>query len=806
MKVSDGKVVSLEGRVAATERSRAQQLVAECRAVTMRYLPELLTRMLDSADDTLFELADKAESNTAQNAYFDAMRELRLRRRQLERDFSARLEEGFERFPEGAARALEADEPAAFDADADSLSLVEEEDLEESLAVTTMVSKVRTRCARELHAIEHRFALLAQGHNIDGDALPLAPKAICQAFRDAMQCFDAETAIKLIVYKLFDNCVVSNLAPLYEECNALLAEAGILPKLRMSVKRQPGGAAPRRPVAPVAGEAAPEETPTERFLEASQGGFQPLVSATALGTLRQLLGEADEVVAPEQEEGAIHNVDLLNALTAIQRRDVRFEPNGEGAMIQIKETLAREIQSVREEGRLGLLGKVDNDIIDIVGLMFDYVLDDENLPAAAKAALARLQIPMLKVAIADRALFRHKHHPARRLLDAMARAALGIDEELASADCPVLQKIDYIVGRVLDDFEDDLTLFERLLEEFERFMKMLDEQEQRQQRESRKRMEQRERQRLAATWVMETIAAHIRDKTVPRAIYELITGPWHEVMTRTYLDHGEEAPEWKERLRFIDLLIWSVEPKRAGTDRRKLATILKELVTTLRAGLEEIGLPPSQRDELLETLEQSHLAAMHGQRPEEEAAVRVRVEKPEGSDEEEASPEQIEEALDAMRAQLDQMSELEELLQEPIVETGPGAPLEADRLEGFGEEEEVEEITLATTGPEAKREPEIDDEHWRTVQALQVGQWIKIRGDDGRSQRAKLVWRSDLLAECTFINWKFQVVADLGFNELAAKFRSGDARLIEDLPLFEKAMDAVMSRLHKARAQHSAPA
>ena len=53
----------------------------------------------------------------------------------------------------------------------------------------------------------------------------------------------------------------------------------------------------------------------------------------------------------------------------------------------------------------------DEDAIDVISMLFDFILEDRNLPDAMKALLARLQIPMLKVAILDKSFF-----TARRIL------------------------------------------------------------------------------------------------------------------------------------------------------------------------------------------------------------------------------------------------------------------------------------------------------------------------------------------------------------------------------------------------------
>src|SRR3546814_7314527 len=54
-----------------------------------------LQGLFDNADDTLFEMADRARNDVDQNLFFEAMRDLRLKRKSIEREF---IEQFFEAF------------------------------------------------------------------------------------------------------------------------------------------------------------------------------------------------------------------------------------------------------------------------------------------------------------------------------------------------------------------------------------------------------------------------------------------------------------------------------------------------------------------------------------------------------------------------------------------------------------------------------------------------------------------------------------------------------------------------------------
>ena len=77
--------------------------------------------LFDNADDTLFEMADRATSNAEQNAFFEAMRDLRLKRKNIERGFLQKVFEAFANLnqyeigkPQPALDAMSFDSPVSY--------------------------------------------------------------------------------------------------------------------------------------------------------------------------------------------------------------------------------------------------------------------------------------------------------------------------------------------------------------------------------------------------------------------------------------------------------------------------------------------------------------------------------------------------------------------------------------------------------------------------------------------------------------------------------------------------------------------
>ncbi|TQG16801.1 methyl-accepting chemotaxis protein [Pseudomonas aeruginosa] len=126
---------------------RLPVILVQVRDKAALQLKQALQALFDNADDTLFEMADRATSNLEQNAFFEAMRDLRLKRKSIERVY---LQKVFEEF--SALNQVQSGKsvPTLDTVSFDSLSLVQNEELEESVAVDAMVARVMSRDATAL--------------------------------------------------------------------------------------------------------------------------------------------------------------------------------------------------------------------------------------------------------------------------------------------------------------------------------------------------------------------------------------------------------------------------------------------------------------------------------------------------------------------------------------------------------------------------------------------------------------------------------------------------------------------------------
>ncbi|MFI4970075.1 MAG: DUF1631 domain-containing protein [Lysobacterales bacterium] len=786
-------VVDLQQRQnMASSTDRLGDLLKLVRGISLKRINALVGTLFENVDDALFDLAERAGSNAIQTEYFDGMREVRKKRQLVERMFQEQATRAFSEFADGKLKPVKSEAPSPQSAGS-GLSLVDDVELEESLAVSSMVAKAEGRLQRSLYQVNQRLGVIIGGGKVEDASNPIGPAVLGNAFRSAIREFDVNVQVKLIIYKLFDRYVMAGLDPVYDEVNIELIRAGVLPQVRHVM---PHG---ERPQATASG--GGQRGAAAGFSGAAGGGMagyqEPPASdlqAEIYNTLRSLLasrhggpGYAGSAAGDYASGGGIgvpglSPTDLLSALTILQNQTMVAQSRADSvadaaqAVQQIKRELLEQVGKLSDDARERRVSAADEDTIDLVGMLFEYILQDRNLPAQMQALFGRLQIPYLKVAILDKHLFAQKSHPARRLLDTLAEAGKSWSEE-SDRDHRLYERIKSSVETVLRDFDDDVGVFERERVAFadfvEQYRKRAELSEQRAAEATRGREKLLEARRTAAREILR----RIDERSLPPVVHTVLSRPWANYLVLTLLRQGESSDEWKNALRFADEFIWSAQPKTSESEHTRLRALLPQLEKALRHGLTTVAYHESDVKQLMQELSQFYKRLLDGQRVETKTAKEVIA----GN----ATP-----AAASSNA----------------AAAGPGAQpnANADHAPPAAGQSPVEEFVLSSTGGDAEAVPELppeNDESLRAVRELKVGTWIEFVDEGGARERAKLSWISPISSKYLFVNRRGLKVCDKTVAALAVELRRGSAVVLEEVPLFDRALDAIVARLRHDTAE-----
>jgi len=735
------------------------QALRQVRDFAGKRLEHYLERMMDQIDDALFARAEKAENNMVQTQYFDAMRELRIIRKDIESDFI----NGFcDRFNQGVPRSGGDSSALSLNFDDDSsIGLVDKNDMEEELAISNMINKTRGTCTQSLYSLDKRIGFLIRDPDLERWQNPLGPEAICDAFKDAVQRIETGLEIRLVIFKLFDQHVVCHMNELYKELNQQLVKLGVMPEIKATVRKSSHSAPV--PSAPTGG------SDISAGYDAAPGGgtsqdnyYYPTGNYPSHGGYGQSAGSG---------MGGIPT--SLSALTFLQQGgDMAAEGETAGFSVDPAALASGQVNilhGMRQSPIIKELGKAGDTTIDIIAMMFDYILDDKSVPNTMRALIGRLQIPVLKVALMDKEFFSKKSHPARQLLNRLAATAMEWNEEQGNED-PLYQKISNIVQTILDEFEEDISLFETVLEDFEAFLKHEEERAEVRAERSARVMEGQEKLEVAKSTTLEEIEPRLNKEDNSEFVRDFVTNHWKNLLFITCARQGKGSEAWNQAVATMDDLIWSVKPKHTMEDRKRLVAMQPLLLGNLRAGMERLSIPATERDDFI-----ARLVHAHGR-----TAVNREDTAPDDTQQDTTSAGPAEVASGENRIASTECA-------------NNGAP---------GDEEETvhtesgkrANATTSGTGDETT----IDDDASKQVRRLTTGTWMEFRGADGKPVRAKLSWISPITNTYLFTDRKGLKAGNYAMEELAELIRGARARVIDSkAPLMDRAVNSVLSDYKK---------
>lgn len=706
--------------------------VEKLRDAGLQALSKSLNSFFQKADDHFFELSSKAADGDNHNRYFELMRSIRVQKASMIDDIEKTLKSAFAHL---AIPAHERNDAATGQWTIDDLSLVDNEDLEEQVALNAMINLGNEHCGEALQHLTLRLDNLLpvkvyQKNN------PFAPEAVCGAFIKASKQLDCDIKSRIMLCKLFEKSVVTKLDLLCEASNEMLAKQNILPSLKQDMQE------------------------SQSRQQAHQQNDQPLYDKEAgrianipeqelPKAIRQLLttGQAQ----PAEQSNS--SVELMHILSQLQHNQplMQGQPNTRPQMQEL----------IRSQNQNLDMGQDENEVINLVGMLFEFILDDRTLPATMKALLGRMQIPLIKVALNDRTFFNQKNHPARRLLNEMATAALGWQESGGGKD-KLQEKMEEIVHYLLNDFEMDASIFEDLLADFTLFTS----QEGRRTARLEQRMLEAEQKRAQADIVRKTVDRainhFIQDHDVPAAALAIIEQGWQNVMFLTALNKGTNSPEWKVQLQTVRDLVWSVTAPMTQANRTRLQKISPQIGARLKAGLESISFDPFQRADQFKALKAVYIQRIKAAQTQKKEHVAVS-------------------AVEAAPAANDSVIDITDIDNAHELDSG---------TEGF---EIKTELSLENPPPASTDE---NDPFLKLVDNLVSGAWFDMQGPE-RKFRCRLAAVLKAADKYIFVNRTGMKVAEKNRYELAEALRDGQLSQLDDGMLFDRALKAVITDLYR---------
>jgi hypothetical protein len=784
---------------------RTSDTSLEYPALLLRLQAQALSRIakgfsgvLDKVDDVLFDFLQKSVG-TEQQHYADAMRDVRRSRSRVEGDLVSHLEAAFNALHQSDP--LDA-ESALVDEAPGTLSLVSEDALEAQIATRMLAATIHRDHSALLTALDKRLGWVAGRIELNEQTNPIGPGHVAVGVHAAFRGIDIEPGVRLILFKLVERELAGTLGACYEECNRMLVQAGVLPHLHRQ-PQAPARRVPQRPPrhevedapgeygsGPAPGQAGYGEESSGRHpgegyghhegrAEAgSTGGYGGYASGRPLepseqalfSTLSDMLrswrdvndgrgnaqsgggsGQGRREASPDARP--LTAPEMISVLSMLQPEvpiglRLAIDDPSQPITQRLKTELLASSQRLGLDPEQACLSPADEDAIDLVGMLFDVLLDERELVGSGRNLLGRLVVPYIKVALLDRRMFLRKTHPARRLLNALAEACEG-NEGDTPHDRALLSKAEETVERLLSDFNENVAIFKTLEEEFRSFLEQHRKRVELAEKRTAEAQRGQERLETARSRALAGLEERLGERKLRPVAQTTLRRYWVHHATVVELRHGEDSEQYASALRVVELVVSSLDAAASGA--ASLAVLLPNLESALAPVLASSGTTGQSAEELIRLLERE----LSG---EDETSMEA------------AAGEVVTEMVGGLPDVAPEPAPI------PVPARDEGAP---------------DGLRLVSDRDKLDYDPDDADR----IRALAIGTWVEFIGEDGTVQPAKLSWQSPISSRLLFVNRRGGRLCVASAEELAAMMRNNRLRIRAVNTAFERAMHQVLGKL-----------
>jgi hypothetical protein len=636
----------------------AQALLRECFAEFKSGLHGLVTMSIETTND-LFEMNEYVTEEGAQ--------EFRSKRSDWIEKFDRTLTELFDKRLSGTRRSGRRPD---FDASLTTLRVLNAFDQEKQAALIAGMGMIHRVTKREVDAIDLRVGVLLREPRTREIDNPFAPDYVLDAIGVASRALYPNPRVwrPLMERVLADVTPVMNKT--YIHVNRFLADRHVLPEIKAELRARselrppedsellptflrlfkeagsdvadsllalnievPQASAPGespRDEAPSAPVAAP--VPSEMDPAPVPSASPPLPARTTSAPWSATLNPyAADFAKPMPAAGpslatsdlsGLPQLDpllalgsLASAVAALDRWQ-HADPGGEYVALQdlpagteAAVPPLNRIPYIRAAIADKIVNSTDKITMDVIGLLFDYIFRDASIPESLRSLFSRLQVPILKTALIDRSFFSNKKHPARRLLDHLAAAAIG-----ATGDAGYCAAFELVAAGIIDevsrDFKVDVAAFDVADSRLQEFVDS-------EQRKGSAALDVEVAQALAVEQSesdRSQVRALIRDKLagldVPFDVRSFGETVWADYLTEIRIKQGRDSSAWSAAEKTLDDLLWSITAKERTAQKARLAGLVPAMVRSLRAGAAAVNVAADRVQPCLDVMYQMHMAAI----------------------------------------------------------------------------------------------------------------------------------------------------------------------------------------------------
>jgi hypothetical protein len=497
------------------------------------------------------------------------------------------------------------------------LSLVDDDTIEHEIITSKLALAMMDRASWEFSDLRSRMNVLERREEMDTNDV-IRPHVIARiataSWRSAGLGLDLWRLLQGLIHEEFTLFAEEA----YHETNRFLLERHVLPDidLRPFIRRSRNSA-----MTGFGGSGGFVASGGGEVNEETRMMTRAGALSNAAGHAEQVLGRLNRLVArqlpgfgvTQQDRPVMTAPRLKNAINdaqqAVARRMATAEHAATIAGHVSTPALLEELNQRKQALKQAATTPVERATIEIVALLFQSILTEERIPPAVRVWFARLQMPVLRVAVSEPDFFATIDHPARRLIDRMGSCVMGFDATIRAVGDVIEKEIKRVV-QVVEAYPDTgRRVFQTVLVEFEKFLEHYFKNENEASRKGVSLAQQVEqRETLAIQYTIE-LRKMLNEVPVQEGVREFLFHVWADVLAMAAVKHGNQSDATRDMKRAAADLIWSASAKVSREERAEVIRRLPPLLKTLRDGMDNAGVPAGKQDEHIQQLNNSLAAA-----------------------------------------------------------------------------------------------------------------------------------------------------------------------------------------------------
>jgi hypothetical protein len=253
-------------------------------------------------------------------------------------------------------------------------------------------------------------------------------------------------------------------------------------------------------------------------------------------------------------------------------------------------------------------------VIDVVGSLFDQILSDPKVPPQMARQIARLQLPVLRVALGDVTFFSSRRHPVRQFVNRIASLACAFDDLAEGPGRQFLDKVKALVQEIVSGDFDQMDVYERKLDALEQFIAEQVREEVAEQGNTAELLAQKETELLQQQRYMQQLRAELASVDMQEFLREFLSQVWSQVLVLAQRKDPAGALQARFRGAARELVL-SVLPKGTPTDRQGFLRQLPQLMKDLNEGMALVGWSEDAKKAFFAHLLPAHAESLKGRTP-----------------------------------------------------------------------------------------------------------------------------------------------------------------------------------------------